>query len=111
MIPSYLSNNFFQALGNLVNERNIQKKTFTNYTELQEKGIADTVPASIPTEYGSFAEFIDNKSNLSPFEGIWEDSTDGAYVLGQSTVIRVTQEVHIRLSLSRAKDHCGRVVK
>lgn len=82
MIPSYLSNNFFQALGNLVNERNIQKKTFTNYTELQEKGIADTVPASIPTEYGSFAEFIDNKSNLSPFEGIWEDSTDGAYVLG-----------------------------
>ena len=82
MIPSYLSNDFFQALGNLVIQRNIQKKTFTNYIELQEKGIADIVPASIPTDYGSFAEFIDNKSNLSSFEGIWEDSTDGAYVLG-----------------------------
>ena len=82
MIPSYLSNDFFEALRDLAIQRNIQKKTFTNYTELQEKGIADLVPASIPTDYGSFAEFIDNKSNLSPFEGIWEDSAEGAYVLG-----------------------------
>ena len=79
--PGYVSKGFFNALAPLVNEREIETFTFNNYTKLKEKGIADKIAASIPTDQVQFRKFVDGMDTRDPFVGIWE-ADDGDYTLG-----------------------------
>jgi len=81
MIPGYASEAFFKNLDILISERSLNKKTFTNYKILKDKGITEKVSASIPTSIIGFKKYIDEKSDRKPFEGIWA-SGDGKYTVG-----------------------------
>lgn len=79
--PGYMSSAFFGKLGPLIRQRNIPTAVFSNYVELEEKVIVESVPPSIPTSFDGFVRYLDTKRSLSPFEGIWEFGS-GMYVLG-----------------------------
>lgn len=81
LAPGYIVTDFFDELAKAVKANSIPQASFTKYRELEEKGVTDSVAASIPTNYDGFIKFIDGRAKRDPFEGIWSDN-DEQYTLG-----------------------------
>jgi len=81
LIPSYVGNNFFEALKKYVKDKHIDELSFSKYQKLNDKGVTEYVPASIPVTYAGFKNYLDSNNSLNNFEGIWTDP-DGFYTLG-----------------------------
>jgi S1-C subfamily serine protease len=81
MMPGYASDRFYKSLDEYINDKGITKASYTNFKILKDKGITKKISASIPSTYFGFKKYIDDKSNLKPFEGIWVSET-GKYTLG-----------------------------
>lgn len=81
MTPGYISSDFFDELKPLIEEQKVGQLTFTNYTKLKDKGIAEEVAASIPIDQIQFRKYIDGLDTRDPFVGVWQ-TDDGRYTLG-----------------------------
>lgn len=81
LTPGYVVDEFFTELAKVVESNSIPQAEFTEYRELEEKGVAETIGASLPVNYDGFVRYIDSKSRKDSFEGIWADN-DEQYTLG-----------------------------
>jgi len=81
MLPGYVSASFFEKLREVISEENIARMRFAKYEQLKLKGVTETIAASIPVGYDSFAAYIDGKPRRDPYEGIWTDSAN-QYTVG-----------------------------
>jgi len=91
-VPSYISSKFFQELAKLKTERSVKTTAFSSFSKLPDKGIVETISASVPTTFSGFAKYIDSKNDKFEKEGIWE-SEDGSYVLG---LVRDNSDIRFR---------------
>jgi S1-C subfamily serine protease len=88
LLPGYGVSNFLDGLANHRISKGIPTKRFTNYEILRDKGVVETVAASIPTSYAGFQSFIEQGGGRAPYEGIWSEAA-GKYTLG---VIRTPED-------------------
>jgi len=80
-VPGFMANKFFKELEKVSKKENLQTINFKKYKILEDTSIADKIAASIPITLEGYKTFLNKKTTLHPFEGIWS-SDDGDYVLG-----------------------------
>jgi len=81
MAPGYVSVEFFKALGEIVEERGITVRSFSHHKQSVDKGITETIAASIPVDQVQFRKYIDSFEGSDPFIGVWQIDS-GEYTLG-----------------------------
>lgn len=80
-VPGYMAGKFFNRLTEVAAQEDLQIVRFKEYVILNDASISEKIDASIPTTFEGYREFLDDKANLHPFEGIWS-LDDRAYTLG-----------------------------
>lgn len=81
MIPGYAADTFFRELKNYITANSITVKKFTEYERIKDKGVPGFIKSSIPVGIESFQNFIDTKTSLKRYEGVWTDDR-GEYTYG-----------------------------
>ena len=59
----------------------VQAQWLPEYSVTRDRGVAERIPAGIPTSYDEFRRYLDSKAARRRFEGIWTE-THGLYIVG-----------------------------
>lgn len=79
--PGYINGMFLARVAEKRRAGEVGFARFANYRFMDDRGVAQRIPDSIPVGYESFKRYLDNKKNRDAFEGIWTDP-DGLYTVG-----------------------------
>ena len=76
LIPGYVTTRFFEGLKEYRIAHRLKSSRFED-----DRGVTDAMPNDFPVTREKFTDYIDEKRNLSLFEGIWSDH-GGENILG-----------------------------